>query len=1083
MQQLQQLQQTRNDKQKGLDAKYPNVQRITMKTATTAVHFEHRLYDERDSPVGPALQVPLKFMLRPDLLGGKAHEIFNSLGCLYPDGNINMLRVNQIKQLLDMIKDGTAIALLKKLKIWDFGRTWGYIRYPETLNLLKEYFFKHFESEGRCNNVFWPRHGDYTGYVLLDELASHDCGFDPKLAHIKGMTDKLDPLSHGTIKNTDVIFPRRGRTMTWDSSTLQALGYPPNCQITAKCTSADVGQHSVWDISVTCANSSGQRILMDSTGIFKLGPNGVKTEKIETKIIKTLEDTIKGNAFKGLTQKGEKETPNNQFIFMGLVFNKSFGDNGFDMDQRALAMLGVPTTIYTCDFTLFLSSITAMTESGAVLTTNHREEPGLPTGNLSIRFRATELPPSQELQSIFGSCFFENNAYLQMLKNLYNEALARRPPSIQIKLGGAVHEVNLWFLVTIIDTIEAMTRNHQQIMGVFMGLQMVTTLPITQEWRTHKQYILQLLKSYCKIVFPFVKKNGEWNVFCQSSLISKFPAPRAGELPQISELMQRCQPQNTANKDALTIKMNDVLVHNHKPISVVKLNMQQYALIVKNKFDIADNASLNLYPMPAPAQGGGRNKRRDSNKIGGMHKNPRDLPTQPSGMKRLEHSPPPGAAGTAHTPLELKKTKLITSEEQDYAVILDTQAKTFFDFGAFTAYINSIELPASSPRSLEINSEMGFSPTAFCDVDNANFFIFVHIKLSDFLSHILKLVSYMITAGINVTEVGAGGGGAAQEAELEAGAELVLQYEKCVFAKHEIQNIFGGEHLHPLWNLADFLDSKLENLKDIQSEVLGHLYSNIKEGYDLFIQKLKTGGINPSSDTIEFAITSFNLTLRGQLQNPDKLIEAYNVRLQSHLSVLGGVLDEETISQVVLLDAESLYENIKNIAYNVFLNHEYVLPLICSEELVTQCYRELISECEINITLPATPVEPVRAGVTGEEVTVATRTDGYSHSPLRDVKPLSPPHWDSPSGSVYGSDGSQVGFLQEESDPDSLQVPVSPSKTGGSSTRTRRNHRRTQYTNKHKRSSKSTKHATIKHRKSYRKHNRTIKRRKSHRRK
>jgi hypothetical protein len=58
---------------------------------------------------------------------------------------------------------------------------------------------------------------------------------------------------------------------------------------------------------------------------------------------------------------------------------------------------------------------------------------------------------------------------------------------------------------------------------------------------------------------------------------------------------------------------------------------------------------------------------------------------------------------------------------------------------------------------------------------------------------------------------------------------------------------------------------------------------------------------------------------------------------------------------------------------------------------------------------------------------------------------------------------------------------------GGSSTRTRRrrklhrNHRRTQYTNKHKRSSKTTNRATIKHRKSYRKHNRTVKRRKSRR--
>ena len=57
-------------------------------------------------------------------------------------------------------------------------------------------------------------------------------------------------------------------------------------------------------------------------------------------------------------------------------------------------------------------------------------------------------------------------------------------------------------------------------------------------------------------------------------------------------------------------------------------------------------------------------------------------------------------------------------------------------------------------------------------------------------------------------------------------------------------------------------------------------------------------------------------------------------------------------------------------------------------------------------------------------------------------------------------------------------------KYGGSTARTRRkvhrNHRRTQYTNKHKRYSKSTKYVTIKHSKSYRKHNRTIKRR-SHR--
>jgi hypothetical protein len=62
----------------------------------------------------------------------------------------------------------------------------------------------------------------------------------------------------------------------------------------------------------------------------------------------------------------------------------------------------------------------------------------------------------------------------------------------------------------------------------------------------------------------------------------------------------------------------------------------------------------------------------------------------------------------------------------------------------------------------------------------------------------------------------------------------------------------------------------------------------------------------------------------------------------------------------------------------------------------------------------------------------------------------------------------------------------SPPLGGGSTTSTRRKlhriHRRTQYTNKHKRSTKNTQRTTIKRRKSYRKHNRTIKRRKNSRR-
>ena len=101
-------------------------------------------------------------------------------------------------------------------------------------------------------------------------------------------------------------------------------------------------------------------------------------------------------------------------------------------------------------------------------------------------------------------------------------------------------------------------------------------------------------------------------------------------------------------------------------------------------------------------------------------------------------------------------------------------------------------------------------------------------------------------------------------------------------------------------------------------------------------------------------------------------------------------------------------------------------------------------------------------------------------------------------GSGFGnfSPGSSPGSPVSSGSPGSSLSPARPwqgalnwrnwfNRHGGSSTRRHRrlhrNHRRTQYTNKHKRSSKTTKHSTIKHRKSYRKHNRTIKRRKSRR--
>ena len=179
----------------------------------------------------------------------------------------------------------------------------------------------------------------------------------------------------------------------------------------------------------------------------------------------------------------------------------------------------------------------------------------------------------------------------------------------------------------------------------------------------------------------------------------------------------------------------------------------------------------------------------------------------------------------------------------------------------------------------------------------------------------------------------------------------------------------------------------------------------------------------------------------------------------------------------------SLYENILNIAYNVFLNHEYFLPLTCDDQLFKKCFDIFIESQIIDL----------HARVTAVTVEPATGPIAYAAVPSSPSPPQT--HSINPVSNVFNSSLSSQSL---SSSPASSQGDSPPRRlveidgklvfVGGSSIRTRtrrklhRNHRRTQYTNKNKRSSKSTNHATIKHRKSYRKHNRTIKRRKNSRR-
>jgi len=551
-------------------------------------------------PAGPQESVSRKIQIKPDInvtVGTKelsALEFFRSIGCLVDGDRIDMFKLNKIKQYLDMIKDGTSSNLLKKLKIFEFTEDPNVIpnvTYPNTLDAIKEYFNKHYTKEGKLSSVFWPRHGEYSFYLGNDEIALHDCGFKPNVCILKGPSDYIDPLAHGSINLLiDLIFPKGKSTIEWTSEMLQTIGYPPGCSIKIT-NNAALAQDHVWDIEMVCQNSEQRtplNVKIDERGIYKANGKGQLNQPIKINGVENLTQMTQGNAFKKLIQQSAAAdnviSLEMKLILLGLILIKSFGDNSFDITQRELLLYRFLTTIFTCDFTLFLSVITSgMMRSSAVLTTNTRPTLGGPTGNLSTRFTPIDLTPKQELDATFESCMFENYQYLRMLVNLYTTEREKPGiPGITIKVGSENKTVHLWFLATIIKAIQNNMVRHIHIFTQFVSL-----LPPepTPHWKNNKENVLQLLKSYCKIVFPFVKKNGIWTVFAQMGLTSNFPLFRD---VYVNSFVTHCHAHIEANKDSLKVAINACLTvfgeSTKVHVSIGKINAQQYACLIGKHF-------------------------------------------------------------------------------------------------------------------------------------------------------------------------------------------------------------------------------------------------------------------------------------------------------------------------------------------------------------------------------------------------------------------------------------------------------------------------------------------------------------------
>jgi hypothetical protein len=966
-------------------------------------------------PGGVSKTVPKKITIKSEIRVGTAQpqavDFFRNIGCIVNGDSIDMMKLNQIKQYLDMIKDGTSSNLLKKLKVFSFTedpRVIPNVTYPNTLDAIKEYFNEHYKKEGKLSSVFWPRHGEYSFYLRDSEIAFHDCGFKPSVCIVKGPSDYIDPLAHGPFQPaTDLVFPRGGTTIVWTSDMLQTIGYPAGCSITAT-NIAQLGQAPKWNIDIVCQNSDSRlKVRIDNSGIYTAATLGGALTKGITGIkgVTNLEQMTKGNAFKSYIQKEASGAAtikdDMKLILLGLILIKSFGDNSFDITQRELLLYGFPTTIFTCDFTLFLSAITSGMESSAVLTTNTRPTPGGPTGNLSTRFSPIDLTPKQELDAIFESCMFENYQYLRMVVNLYNaERQRQNVPGILIKAGSENKTVNLWFLVTIIRAIKNNMLRHIQIYAEFVKLLPPGDVPPPQDWKDNKEKILQLLKCYCKIVFPFINKNGIWSVFAQTGLTSKDPQVTS---PYVSGFATPCQTHIQANKDSLKVAIDECLnILQHETgtvVSIGKINAQQYASLIDKHFrDTAKidaktrmNAKLPDIPVDSCDM---FNLTTDNTII----RIPEEAAARVGTMLAPVAAPVVGVAET-----EAAAAPVVSADDADamgaapaVPVVADDDADDMNGPGlSSTIPRGGAGSPKRIRRDITIPSKelaryiqgihkkdeityerlvsAGFPPKTLSghhlsstldehiEEQRLNFKIIVVIMLHNYLSNVMIWINKKITSDIAAAyDAQPGAASAAMRVDT---TEIEIQKLRCKEIFDALSKLIRqAQDISSLFNVEEmaFLRNIVEGFKHFDPSPSVELMEEIEGMISIISQVLNSTNINPSMDTIEFAVSRLNFDIYYRcVKNRGAFIHFY-VDLQRARKVDLDYITKLHTGKVASVDLSFyiyFYENIHNIAYNVFYNHEYFLPFDCErefEEMLLVLQNETTIDIRIDIREPTT---------------------------------------------------------------------------------------------------------------------------------
>ena len=874
----------------------------------------------------PPVNTPRYIELKPDILvksGISALEFFNRLGVIYITSNgqryIDMNLLNRIKQYLDMLKDGTSVVLLKLLKIWEFGAIHAHITYPATLDDIKSYFFQYYENKGMITKLFWARHGKIDNPLLDMKAFAVDCGsggehFNPLAATLFSIFNKIDPLQHGGMATGDVLFPGQNITIVIDSDTLVSMGFPRGCEIKIMCT--DVVNDSkgklrpTWTIEVICANHAGNFVVkLDDGAIYKIGVGGM-WKKILDKI-HGFDGANKGNTVKKLMQKeADLKSPDNMLLMLALCIIKSWGDNSFDMVQRIMHLLGIKPllNVLTCDFTLFLSIITALLGS-SILTTSHRDEPDLPSGNVSIIFTPRILTFQEQLLDLQKSANFENMEYLKLLKSVIDER-AGLGGFVNAKIGGEIKKVPLLFLITIAQTVVEMMKVHEQCVEIFR-LRISTNdaaiaaaaapaapaaaAPAAALAITESTVILEGLKLLHIIVFPFVKKNGSWNILAlpnitptiRDTLFDTTTTPT--EKAQIVQLVRALKDELKTHitRDAFTADITRPI----KTLTDYTTQLSKKLADEPRKVPGIQSCRIDLAPfgfnfVQAPAAGGG--KMNTMNKIGGTKRKPPSLmPPKISGkgetdaieaieaIKAIEAMEYQKKRVTAteimlqvEQNIQLAKDATYTdahSQKHNNHTITDHRHKQLSTMKRSAGEPTGepiVESQFGIPNALFVFAEQSIKddgdyiifPEMFC-----NFYILFFIYLSSAFSHILKMLS----------SISFQPRGLERDARDESTAQIDLAFnshqQKLKSTLNDLEQLlYSGIGSGVILARSPFSDifTQLESIfytKPITTELAGSLYEIVDSRSKSVVKFLESLGYGNSSETLEVAVSDFNL--------------------------------------------------------------------------------------------------------------------------------------------------------------------------------------------------------------------------------